>query len=107
MAAKNEGRERRSFFISTAGGVMTREAGAVTGELELATRVEDGRLSARVRYAGAEEWYTVEGGPPGETPPPDPDDAHCRLVEHLRRPGPVEAGNEAAVSLAGFSPDGA
>ena len=30
--------ELRSAFASTAGGVMTEEAGAVTGDLELLTR---------------------------------------------------------------------
>jgi hypothetical protein len=41
---------------------MTEEVGAVTGDLEVATRLlaADG-IEVTVRYAGAEEWYTVEG----------------------------------------------
>ncbi len=100
-------REVRSLFPSTVGGVMTVEVGAVTGELELATRVEGGELLARVRYAGAGEWYAVEGSPArlGAKSDRNPDVLHCRVRDHLRRPGPVEAGNEAAVSLSGFDPD--
>ncbi len=57
--------ELRSAFASTAGGVMTEEAGAVTGDLELLTRpTRDGRgVEALVRYAGARELYTVSGSP--------------------------------------------
>jgi hypothetical protein len=43
---------------------MTDEGGAVTGALEIATRLLDaGVLDVCVRYAGAEEWYTVAGSP--------------------------------------------
>ena len=96
--------ERYSAFGSTVGGVMTREAGAITGDLELATRVEGGRLLARVRYAGADEWYEVDGPPVPAEAVGDPDGAHRLLVEHLRRPGPVTQGNEEPVSLEGFAP---
>ena len=96
--------ERRSTFASTAGGVMTREAGAITGDLELATTVEDDRLLARVRYAGANEWYEVEGSPAPAEAVGDPDKAHRLLIEHLGRPGPVTQGNEEPVSLEGFAP---
>src|SRR5918998_5185210 len=62
--ASGTGEELRSEFVSTVGGVMTEEAGAVTGDLELLTRpAEVGALEALVRYAGAEEWYTVSGSP--------------------------------------------
>jgi hypothetical protein len=43
---------------------MTEEVGVVTGDLEVPTRLlaaED--IEVTVRYAGAEEWYTVEGSP--------------------------------------------
>src|SRR5919199_1915676 len=55
--------ETRSTFTSTIGGVMTEEVGPVTGELEVLTRAEERTLEVLVRYAGAEEWYTVEGSP--------------------------------------------
>ena len=96
--------EQRSVFASTAGGVMTREAGAITGDLELATRMEGDRLLARVRYAGANEWYEVEGSPAPIEATRNPDEAHRLLHEHLGRPGPVMQGNEEPVSLEGFNP---
>lgn len=95
--------ERRSVFTSTVGGVMTVEAGTITGDLELATTMEDGRLLARVRYAGADEWYEIEGSPASVEATVDPDEAHRLLVEHLGRPGPVTQGNEEPVSLEGFA----
>jgi hypothetical protein len=99
------GEETRSIFESTTGGVMTVEAGAITGELEVATRPEQDTLETRVRYAGAEEWYTVDGSPvalEGDVSP-SPSVLHERVVEHLRRPGQIVSGNEQPASLRGFS----
>ncbi|SOD61985.1 hypothetical protein SAMN06297387_104155 [Streptomyces zhaozhouensis] len=79
--------ERRSFFSSPAGGVMTREVGAITGELELHSTVdEDGALALRVRYAGADEWYAVEGGPYRLRDARDAEVLHEVLVAILNRP---------------------
>jgi len=95
------GEELRSEFVSTVGGVMTEEAGAVTGDLELLTRPgEAGGLEALVRYAGAEEWYTVSGSPV----PADSEDhraSHETVLAQLTTPGPVEDGNEQPVDLRG------
>ena len=104
--------EMRTTFESTTGGVMTAEAGAVTGELELATRPANDGLHVRVRYAGAEEWYTVEGAPvPLENLDPATSTAlnlHERVVECLKEPGPVVGGNDMPASLKCFSlPGGA
>lgn len=86
--------ELRSAFASTAGGVMTEEAGAVTGDLELVTRPSAaGRLDVLVRYAGAEEIYGVVG-PPRPVGPGEHRSAHQRILEHLTTPGATEAGNE-------------
>jgi hypothetical protein len=94
--------ELRSTFASTVGGVMTEEAGAVTGDLELLTRPgeagEGGALEALVRYAGAGEWYTVSGSPVpagGE----DHRASHQAALARLTTPGPVEGGNELPVDL--------
>jgi hypothetical protein len=98
------GEELRSTFVSTVGGVMTEEAGAVTGDLELLTRPSEageGGLEALVRYAGAEEWYTVSGSPVA-TGGEDPRASHEVVLARLRRPGPVEAGNEQPVDLRGW-----
>jgi hypothetical protein len=57
-------RSLRSTFVSTTGGVMTDEVGTITGELELLTsRTPDGGIEAMVRYAGAQDLYTVSGSP--------------------------------------------
>lgn len=92
-----------STFTSTTGGVMTDEAGAVTGELEVRTHPEAGLLEVLVRYAGAEEWYTVTGSPvPLSGEEKDLERLHERVVAHLTAPGPVVDGNEGAVSLRGL-----
>lgn len=93
--------ELRSTFASTAGGVMTVEAGAVTGDLELLTRPgEEGLVEVLVRYAGAEEWYLVAGSPvPAEAGGPRV--THETVLARLTTPGPVEGGNELPVDLLG------
>ena len=102
--------EIRSNFASTTGGVMTKEAGAVTGDLEIATRAEGDALEVSVRYAGAEEWYTVEGSPISlaDKAPPSPNELselHQRVLTHLSSPGRVVDGNELPASLASFDPE--
>lgn len=95
--------ELRSIFASTTGGVMTDEAGAVTGDLELSTSLANDDLRVWVRYAGAEEWYTVSGSPVRARAGAPHAGMHERLVERLTTPGRVIEGNEEAVSLRGFS----
>ncbi len=101
--------EIHSTLTSTTGGVMTKEAGAVTGDLEISTRAEGVSLSVCVRYAGAEEWYTVEGSPISlsDNAPPSPNELgelHQRILGHLTSPGRVVDGNELPVSLVSFHP---
>ena len=99
--------EARSTTVSTVGGVMTWEVGAVTGDLEITTRPRAGSVEVTVRYAGAHEWYTVEGSPI------EPENAgglfelrklHERIVRHLTTPGKIIEGNEEPTSLRGFAP---
>ena len=80
---------------------MTEEAGAVTGELDLSCHPEADGLRVAVRYAGADEWYTVSGSPVRIQG--NPDDAMGRVLRHLSTPGPVVDGNERAVTLEGFA----
>ncbi len=94
--------ERRSIFASTTGGVMTVETGAITGELELSTHPTGETLEVNVRYAGAEEWYTVEGSPIF-LERTDPGKLHERVLAHLTEPGRRISGNEEPVSLTSFS----
>ena len=82
---------------------MTEEAGAVTGDLEVRTLPEAGLLDVSVRYAGAEEWYTVTGSPvPLSGKEADPGELHEHIVRLLTNPGPVVDGNEEAASLRGL-----
>lgn len=97
--------ELHSAFRSTAGGVMTDEAGAVTGDLELLTRptpAGDG-IEAMVRYADARDLYTVSGSPiraVSETPDESEHSvAHGRILEALTTRGEVRGGNEQPVDL--------
>ena len=91
----------RSLFQSTTGGVTTVEAGAVTGDLELRTTIGPDGVDAKVRYAGAAEWYTVEGSPASPSAFPDRDHTavHERVLRLLTTPGPVEQGNETPARL--------
>ncbi len=95
------GGEFRPTFTSTPGGVMTEEAGAVTGELDLLCRPEADGLRVAVRYAGADEWYTVSGSPVRVQS--NPGDEPGRILRHLSTPGPVVDGNEKAVTLEGIA----
>lgn len=111
--AANEGtRELRTAFTSKTGGVLTRETGAITGELEISTRAEeDERFTVSVRYVGADEWYTVPGSPVriAATPEVELRDTHQalhqRILEQLRRPGPVRDGNEQPVDISDLEAD--
>ncbi len=96
------GEELRTTFVSTVGGVMTEEAGAVTGDLELLTRPMEagGALRVLVRYAGAEEWYTVSGSPVAASGEHHRA-SHEAVLAQLTAPGPVEDGNELPVDLWG------
>lgn len=101
-------KETHSSLTSTTGGVMTVEVGAVTGELEIATRPAGDNLEVRVRYAGAEEWYAVEGEPialedAGSLSPPELRELHERIVRYLGQSGQVVSGNEQPTSLRGLS----
>ena len=73
--------------LSAGPGLMTEEVGVVTGELELRTvSTSDGVVTAKVRYAGAAEWYRLRGGQCKLTDPADHAAVHSLLVGVLNRP---------------------
>jgi hypothetical protein len=95
-----------SSLSSTTGGVMTEEVGAITGELELLTRVTpDGGIEVMVRYAGARDLYTVSGSPlravSAHRDRAEHRAAHERILKSLTTPGRIEGGNEKPVDLLG------
>lgn len=75
------------------GGIMTAEVGTITGEVEVSTSLEGDAVATRVRYAGAEEWYTPEGLEP--VAGPDVDAAHEHAVTALGSPAPNPAPEDA------------
>jgi hypothetical protein len=94
-------------LVSTTGGVMTDEVGAITGELELLTRpTPDGSaVEAMVRYAGAQDLYTVSGSPVRPATlqksfsQAEHRAIHERILETLTTPGARSGGNEMPVDL--------
>ncbi|WP_052848678.1 hypothetical protein [Streptomyces avicenniae] len=81
--------DRYTVFTAPRGGVMTKEVGVITGELELHTGAdEQGTLTMRIRYAGADEWYTVDGGPFTLYDPRDHEVLHEVVVRLLHRDQP-------------------
>lgn len=79
--------ELTSTFNATPDGVMTNEVGVITGEVELHTTcAEDGTLDLAIRYAGADEWYTVRGRDYWVHDRRDHEIVHRLLVNVLERP---------------------
>jgi hypothetical protein len=80
---------------------MTVEVGAITGDLELITRpTADGHsIEALVRYAGADDFYTISGSPVPTTNTETHEDHHQRILEQLTTPGRVEPMGERSVDL--------
>ncbi|MFI1253022.1 hypothetical protein ACH4U6_04325 [Streptomyces netropsis] len=69
------------------GGAMTDEVGVVTGDLTVVTtRLPDDRATVRVQYTGAEEWYTLTGGPVA-VPPDSLETLHTAVLEAVRQGG--------------------
>lgn len=86
---------------------MTKETGAVTGDVEVAMHAEPEGLRVLVRYDGADEWYTMEGssiGPDGTglRSPSELRELHERVLGRLKTPGQTVRGNEEPISLLKF-----
>lgn len=96
--------ELASTFTSTTGGVMTVEAGAITGDLELRTRPTEGNtIEAVIKYSGARDQYTVTGSPVPPTGQEPHEDTHAQILDRLTTPGRVGASGELPVDLAGLA----
>ena len=88
---------------------MTEEVGAITGELELQTSAtpDGSAVEATVRYAGAQDLYTVSGSPVRAATLSLSERAgqaehratHERILVSLTTPGMIEDGNEKPVEL--------
>jgi len=76
----------RSSDVNAPGGVMTDEAGVITGELTLRTELSGATVTLRVQYKDAEEWYAVTDGTAALKDPADLDAVHALAVALLHRP---------------------
>jgi hypothetical protein len=68
------------------GGVMTDEVGVITGDLTLRSELAGTKLTLRVQYKEADEWYVVTGGKATLKNPADLDAVHKIVVGILNRP---------------------
>ncbi|WP_428963184.1 hypothetical protein [Micromonospora fluostatini] len=85
-SADATGPSRSTDIVPGPGGVMTDEVGVVTGELTLRTEYADGRVTVRVQYKDADEWYAVTGGSAPLADPAALDAVHAVAVGLLDRP---------------------
>ena len=81
-----DGASRTTDITAGPGGVMTDEVGVVTGELTLRSELDGGRVTLRVQYREADEWYAVTGGRSALADPADLDAVHAIAVALLDRP---------------------
>nr|WP_091599242.1 hypothetical protein [Micromonospora krabiensis] len=77
---------RTADIVPGPGGVMTDEVGVVTGDLTLRTEWADGRVTLRVQYKDADEWYVVTGGTAALADPAGLDAVHGIALGLLNRP---------------------
>jgi hypothetical protein len=77
---------KTSDLVAGPGGVMTDEVGVITGELTLRSELDGGKLTLRVQYKEADEWYVVTGGKATLRDPADLGAVHQVVVGILNRP---------------------
>jgi hypothetical protein len=68
------------------GGVLTDEVGVITGDLTVRTEYAAGRVTVRVRYKDADEWYAVTGTATALADEADLEAVHAIVVGLLNRP---------------------
>jgi hypothetical protein len=68
------------------GGVMTDEVGVITGDLTVRTEYAGGRVTVRVQYRDADEWYAVTGAAAPLADEVDAKAVHTIVVGLLNRP---------------------
>jgi hypothetical protein len=85
-AAPDAGTSRTTDVTPGPGGVMTDEAGVVTGPLTLKTEYADGAVTVRVQYKDADEWYAVTGAHAALADPAGLDAVHAVAVALTNRP---------------------
>ncbi|MFF4582559.1 hypothetical protein [Streptomyces sp. NPDC001389] len=71
------------------GGVLTEQAGALSGELTVHTEWQEGRAHVAVGYGDGEEWYALAGSPVACRDPQSSRLIHQSAVEAVRAGGAV------------------
>ncbi|WP_318211501.1 MULTISPECIES: hypothetical protein [unclassified Streptomyces] len=68
------------------GGVLTVEAGVVTGDVTVHTTwaAVDGQANVAVQYSGASDWFTMSGSPVPCASEEESRDLHDAVVEAVR-----------------------
>jgi hypothetical protein len=77
---------RTTDIVAGQGGVMTDDVGVITGELTLRSELSGTKVTLRVQYKEAEEWYVVTGGKITLHDPADLEAVHALAVGLLNRP---------------------
>jgi hypothetical protein len=77
---------KTSDLVPGPGGVMTDEVGVITGDLTLRSELDGDKLTLRVQYREADEWYVVTGGKATLKDPADLEAVHQIAVGLLNRP---------------------
>lgn len=86
-------RSESTRFTARTDAVSTVEVGTITGDIELESVAGKDRVEHRVRYAGAREWYRLEGA--DESPVAGADalrERHEQVVSSRRAPKGEPAG---------------
>ena len=73
-------------IVAGQGGVMTDEAGVITGDVTLQTELSGDQVTIRAQYKDADEWYAVTGAKTTLKDPADLDAVHAIAVGLLNRP---------------------
>ncbi|MEU8610295.1 hypothetical protein AB0C29_20120, partial [Actinoplanes sp. NPDC048791] len=77
---------RTTDIVAGQGGVMTDEAGVITGDVTLQTELSGDQVTIRAQYKDADEWYAVTGAKTTLKDPADLDAVHAIAVGLLNRP---------------------
>lgn len=78
--------EKTTDITAGPGGVMTDEAGVITGDLTLRTEYANGKVTVHVQYKDADEWYMVTGGKATLKDEADVGAVHSIVAGILNRP---------------------
>ncbi|GAA2770839.1 hypothetical protein [Streptomyces showdoensis] len=69
------------------GGVLTVEAGVLTGDLTVHTTYIDAEARVAVQYSGASDWFTMSGSPVPCGSEEESRDLHDAVVAAVREGG--------------------